>query len=134
MGRGWKRARKLSTAPVPYPTTGPALAETDRAFAFAPFHHARHGGEGVGLRGECLQLRAGDDLGRSPGGEPGPAADQLFPCAGCGERVPANSASGSLGGAICRRTGPRASPHRSVQAPPITPSAKLSKGRLAPPG
>src|ERR1017187_4837168 len=59
--------------------TGPALAETNRAFAFAPFHNARHGGKGVGLRGDGLQLRAGGDLGRGPGGESGPAADQLFP-------------------------------------------------------
>ena len=28
MGRGWKRARKLSTAPVPYPTT---LLQVDQA-------------------------------------------------------------------------------------------------------
>src|SRR5450756_2630603 len=42
--------------------TGPALAETDRAFAFATIQNARHGGKGVDLRGDGLQLRAGGDF------------------------------------------------------------------------
>ena len=38
MGRGWKRARKLGTAPVPYPTTALRLVSELSSIALAPKH------------------------------------------------------------------------------------------------
>src|ERR1019366_5537363 len=41
MGRGWKRARKLSTAPVPYPTTGLQTVEDAGRIGRAAQAHRR---------------------------------------------------------------------------------------------
>jgi len=83
MGRGWKRAGYPRTAPVPYPTVGPTLAQANGRPAFAPGHHPGDGGERTSAGSDILQLHSGGDSYRGAGGADGPAANQFFAGAGC---------------------------------------------------
>ena len=59
MGRGWKRARKLRTAPVPYPTTvlqGPEAGSEDQDLR----RHQRKGGADADLDG--ADCHAGSEI------------------------------------------------------------------------
>src|ERR1019366_2387483 len=70
MGRGWRRARKLSTAPVPYPT--------------AVFQGAQTESEGEDLRGDFRERLENPDLD----GADCHAADQISATPGYLRLVP----------------------------------------------
>jgi len=113
------------------PRSGPALAEANRALAFAPFHHAGHGGQRTDTGSNGLQLRPGSDLGCCPSGESEPPPNQFFPGARRSQRVSSQPASGSYGTGVCDRIGANAAPHRPVQTSANQTSAKLPQSRLA---
>lgn len=68
----------------------------------------------------------------SPGGESKPAPNQFLASPGCGQRVPAQSAGGSLGTRTCPSIGRHASPYCPMQTSPNQPSAELPQNGLAP--
>lgn len=111
--------------------TRPALIEANHGLAFATFHHARHGRQGTGAGSDGLQLRPGGDLCRSPGGESKPAPNQFLASPGCGQRVPAQSAGGSLGTRTCPSIGRHASPYCPMQTSPNQPSAELPQNQTS---
>ena len=66
MGRGWKRARLLSTASVPYPTVAVQGIETESADQDVRRHH-----------GQCLEDVNLDSTDRTVGGEVPPIAGEV---------------------------------------------------------
>src|SRR3972149_2592164 len=84
MGRGWKRARNLSTAPVPHPTAGPSVPAADPTDAQPAFEDAGDGRKGIVAGHRWLQLGAQRTDGGGPTGESGAPTVELLPCPGSG--------------------------------------------------
>ena len=139
MGRGWKRARKLSTAPVPYPTNRFAQLEKHPAIRRASLYYARHGGQGTGLGHGSLQSRPRRNLSGRPESRSTPASLQFHACAKCGPGIrsanhcrpqPGASPKALRSDDVLRRPGPIA--EAQPKAPFLSPSDLAQTAFLSP--